>query len=213
MKKLWKENRVFILFILLMVFFRSTLADWNAVPTGSMKPTIVEGDRIWVNRIAYDLRVPFTDVSILNINQPKRGDIIVFNSKAADKRLVKRVVGLPGDTVEMRSDHLIVNGQSAEYQFKDNINGFSRFVEKLGSMEHDIRVTQQPSGFNSFAVVKVPEGMYFVLGDNRHNSADSRVYGFVPHAELIGRAKSVVMSLDYNDYYLPRIERFFHSMD
>src|SRR5205807_8645618 len=98
-----------------MVIFRSALADWNTVPTGSMKPTILEGDRIFVNKLAYDLRVPLTHVSIFRIADPKRGDIVVFDSKLADTRLVKRVIGLPGDTVEMRDNRLTINGVDAQY--------------------------------------------------------------------------------------------------
>src|SRR5687768_2214405 len=94
-----KENRGFILFIFLMLVFRSSFADWNTVPTGSMKPTIVEGDRIWVNKLAYDVRIPFTSISVHQIADPQRGDIVVFDSKAAGNRLVKRVIGLPGDVV------------------------------------------------------------------------------------------------------------------
>ena len=84
---LWKENKTFVIFITLMLVFRSALADWNTVPTGSMKPTILEGDRIAVNKMAYDLRVPFTTISLIKLADPERGDIVVFDSKASDKRL------------------------------------------------------------------------------------------------------------------------------
>src|SRR6187402_3582202 len=92
---IWKENKSFFIFVVLMLVFRSALADWNTVPTGSMKPTILEGDRIAVNKLAYDLRVPFTAISLLKLADPERGDIVVFESKASAKRLVKRVIGLP----------------------------------------------------------------------------------------------------------------------
>ena len=104
---LWREYRGFALFILLMIVFRSALADWNTVPTGSMKPTIVEGDRIFVNKLAYDLKIPLTSISVHEFADPKRGDVVVFDSKAADTRLVKRVIGLPGDLVEMRDNRLV----------------------------------------------------------------------------------------------------------
>ena len=96
--KAWREYRGFALFIVLMIIFRSALADWNVVPTGSMKPTILEGDRILVNKLAYDFKVPLTHISVYKFADPKRGDIVVFDSKPADTRLVKRVIGLPGDT-------------------------------------------------------------------------------------------------------------------
>ena len=113
--KAWREYRAFVLFIVLMVIFRSALADWNVVPTGSMKPTIIEGDRILVNKLAYDFRVPLTHIALYRFADPGRGDIVVFDSKAADTRLVKRVIGLPGDTVEMRDNRLTINGIEARY--------------------------------------------------------------------------------------------------
>lgn len=213
MKKLWRENRIFLLFILLMIFFRSTLADWNTVPTGSMKPTIVEGDRIWVNRLAYDLRLPFSNISLLKMDQPKRGDIVIFNSEAAGKRLVKRVVGLPGEFIAMRDDRLIINGQAVQYKFRKSSADHNLLVETLSGKDHLIKLTNALSGLSSFGPVQVPADSYFVMGDNRHNSADSRVYGFVPRSEIIGRSQAVVLSLDYEHYYLPRKDRFFYPME
>src|SRR6266576_5079250 len=113
--KVWREYRGFALFIVLMMIFRSALADWNVVPTGSMKPTIIEGDRILVNKLAYDFKVPLTHISVYKFADPGRGDIIVFDSRAANTRLVKRVIGLPGDTVEMRANRLTINGIAARY--------------------------------------------------------------------------------------------------
>src|SRR5438445_13389852 len=106
--KLWQEYRSLVLFVVLMIIFRSALADWNTVPTGSMKPTILEGDRIFVNKLAYDLRIPLTHISIHKFGDPGRGDIVVFDSKAAETRLVKRVIGLPADEGERRSNHLAI---------------------------------------------------------------------------------------------------------
>ena len=113
--KAWREYRGFAAFIVLMVIFRSALADWNVVPTGSMKPTIIEGDRILVNKLAYDFKVPLTHISLHKFADPARGDIVVFDSRAADTRLVKRVIGLPGDIVEMKDNRLTINGIAARY--------------------------------------------------------------------------------------------------
>src|SRR5579864_8536361 len=105
-----------ILIIALVVFsIRSSLADWNDVPSGSMKPTIREGDRVYVNKLAYDLKVPFTTWHIAQWSNPQRGDIVVFFSPYDGKRLVKRVIGLPGDTIELRNEQLIVNGKPVNY--------------------------------------------------------------------------------------------------
>lgn len=209
---LWKENKRIVLFVLLMVFFRGVIADWNTVPTGSMKPTIVEGDRIWVNRIAYDLKIPFTDISVKKIAEPKRGDIIVFDSRAADKRLVKRVMGLPGDIVEMRNEILYINGVKADYRVLERDAEYVIASESILGVTHKVRMKKEPMPLDSFAPVRVPENHYLVFGDNRRESADSRVYGFVPRHELVGRSSSVVMSLNYDRYYLPRPERFFKDL-
>jgi len=205
---LWREYRGFALFILLMIVFRSALADWNTVPTGSMKPTIVEGDRIFVNKLAYDLKIPLTSISVHEFADPKRGDIVVFDSKAADTRLVKRVVGLPGDVVEMRDNRLVINGIAARY------SGFARLdettsaaIETYPDMSHRIELMRAGvARLRSFGPVRVPEGSYLVLGDNRDNSADSRVYGFIPRQEIVGHATRIVLSLDYDHYFMPRFD-------
>src|SRR5678815_2819478 len=117
MKHWWRKEIYPLLILALIVFsIRSSLADWNDVPTGSMKPTILEGDRVFVNKLAYDLKVPFTTLHIAEWSNPRRGDIVVFYSPHDGKRLVKRVVGLPGDTVELRNNTLIINGEAMEYR-------------------------------------------------------------------------------------------------
>lgn len=206
-RQLWHTNKGFIVFILLMVCFRSAIADWNVVPTGSMKPTIVEGDRILVNKMAYDLRLPFSQTSMFKLGDPVRGDIIVFESEAAQKRLVKRVIGLPGDTISMRNNVLMLNGKLMQYSALDDIDSY----ENLDGLSHMIR-THEKGRYASFESIRVPTAHYLVLGDNRDNSADSRVIGFVPRDEIIGRSRQVVMSLDKNNYYLPRTSRFVKTL-
>src|SRR5215510_3748124 len=116
--RLWWRKEIQPLVILALVLFaiRSSLADWNDVPTGSMKPTIVEGDRVYVNKLAYDLKVPFTTWHLAQWGDPQRGDVVVFFSPHDGKRLVKRVIGLPGDTIELRNNVLLLNGQPTQYQ-------------------------------------------------------------------------------------------------
>jgi signal peptidase I len=196
-----------------MVVFRSALADWNVVPSGSMKPTILEGDRILVNKLAYDLRIPLTHITVHNFADPKRGDIVVFDSRAADLRLVKRVIGLPGDTVLMRDNRLIINGIEARYSNIERRSDAVFVTESYPGLSERIElVPDGVSRLSSFGPVKVPKDRYLVLGDNRDNSADSRVYGFVPRDEIVGNAKTVVLSLDYDRHYLPRLDRFLHPL-
>jgi len=215
LKKVWKENKSLVVFISLMLVFRSAVADWNDVPTGSMKPTIVEGDRILVNKMAYDLRIPFTHISLLKMSDPQVGDIIIFDSEVANKKLVKRVIGTPGDTISMADNVLSINGQSLLYQDAKSSkvpDGYQEYTEQLEGITHIVRLNSFGSGLSNFNAVTVPQGYYLALGDNRDNSADSRVIGFVPRNEIVGRSKNVVLSLDYDDYFLPRIERFFHNL-
>jgi len=209
-----KENKGLLLFIILMSVFRSAVADWNEVPTGSMQPTIVEGDRILVNKMAYDIRIPFTHVSIIKRADPVRGDIVVFDSEQSGKRLVKRVIGIPGDMVEMKNNVLIINGEEIAYRDIDHSGKGGDKIENLMGIKHIVRIKETNSNYlSTFKAVRVPEGHYLVLGDNRDNSADSRVIGFVPRQEIVGRSRDVVMSLDYENFYLPRSERFFHALD
>ena len=115
--KVWlKNNRAFLVFLLVFGFFRTALADWNPIPSESMHPTLLDGDVVLVNRIAYDLKVPLTGISIVRLGEPQRGDVVTFNSPTDGTRLIKRLVGVPGDSVELRNDRLFVNGVAADYQ-------------------------------------------------------------------------------------------------
>ncbi|HXU56843.1 MAG TPA: signal peptidase I [Casimicrobiaceae bacterium] len=213
LRKVWREYRGLAVFLVLMAIFRSALADWNVVPTGSMKPTIVEGDRILVNKLAYDLKIPLTHISLHRFADPMRGDIVVFDSRAAATRLVKRVIGLPGDTVQMRDNRLTINGIAARYSGIEYEPDATFAIESYLNMSH--RIELAPAGasrFSTFGPVTVPRDHYLVLGDNRDNSADSRYYGFIPRDEIVGNAKTIVLSLDYDDYYIPRADRFFRPL-
>lgn len=214
-----KKHKQLLVFLLLMSVFRSAIADWYSVPTASMLPTIKEGDRIIVNKMAYDLRLPFSDISLASLESPQRGEIIVFESKAANLRLIKRVIGLPGDVVSMHNEVITVNGQQLTLQALDNTqltNGaskFNHFSETIGKINHRINIADHASNLMSnFSPVTVPNGHYLVLGDNRRHSADSRVYGFIPHHELRGKATAIAFSVDYDNHYIPRKERFFQDI-
>lgn len=210
------RNKGFITFMLCMVMFRSAIADWNVVPTGSMQPTIQIGDRIVVDKAAYDLRVPLTHLSLLHRADPQRGDIVVLDSDAAGERLVKRVIGVPGDQVALRQNRLYINGQPASYQpiavqgIRDDREDPARYaVESVGTMHHAVRWSIAQQGHTQdFGPVTVPAGKYLLLGDNRDNSADSRYFGVFPRNEITGRATRVAVSLDPANHYLPRGDRW-----
>jgi signal peptidase I len=210
------KNKGFLTFMLCMFMFRSAVADWNVVPTGSMQPTIQIGDRILVDKAAYDVRVPFTHVSLLHLADPKRGDIVVLDSHAAGERLVKRVIGVPGDQVALVQNHLTINGMAADYQpiavqgIRDDREDPALYaVEHAGTTQHTVRWSVAQQGrTRDFGPVTVPPGHYLLLGDNRDNSADSRYFGFFPRKEIMGRATRVAVSLDPTNHYLPRSGRW-----
>jgi len=210
---LWRDNRGLILFLLLMLVFRSAVADWNHVPSSSMHPAIIEGDRIGVNKLAYDIQLPFTGISLYKLDDPAQGEIVVFRHPETGIRLVKRVIGLPGDTLAMLDNRLILNGQPIEYTAISHGSASSDWLETLPGASHTIRTRHTGSGLSNVSPMQIPEGHYVMLGDNRDNSADGRVFGPVPRDTIIGRASHVVISLDTELYYLPRTDRFWQPID
>ncbi|WP_233842979.1 signal peptidase I [Dyella sp. 2HG41-7] len=224
MRKLWSflaSNKGFIAFMLGMLMFRSAFADWSVVPTGSMQPTIQIGDRIFVDKAAYDIRVPFTHLSLIHLADPKRGDIVVLDSHAAKERLVKRVIGVPGDQIALRGNVLYVNGTAARYApaavagIHDDLRDPARYeVERWGAMQHLIRLSLYfPSEMRDFGPVTVPAGQYLLMGDNRDNSEDSRYFGFFPRNEIVGRSRYVALSFDPDHHFLPRTHRLTAALD
>lgn len=210
------RNRGFFVFLLGMLMFRSALADWNNVPTGSMQPTIRIGDRIVVNRMAYDLRVPFTHVALWHRADPQRDDIVIIDSAATDERLVKRVVGVPGDRIALRGNVLYVNGHAAHYRAA-SVTGIAADLaqpagyvdEAVEGRHHLVRLQRYlPSPASNYGPVTVPAGHYLAMGDNRDDSYDSRFFGFVPRAEIVGQARFVALSLDPARHGLPRADRW-----
>jgi signal peptidase I len=223
LKKQWKEWRLFIFLIIFVVIpFKSSLADWNWVPTGSMNPTILEGDLIFINKVAYDLRIPLTLHRIAKWSDPKRGDIVVCFSPDDGTRLVKRVVAIPGDTVSMMNNVLFINGKPLQYtqidrKYQDYLSDKLKLnsnmaMENLDGHTHAVMNFPALNAMRSFQPITIPESRYFVMGDNRDNSKDSRVFGFVDRNSIVGQAKGIITSFNIKDKYQPRIKRFFESL-
>jgi signal peptidase I len=221
MKSFLRNNRGLIALLLCMGLVRTALADWNPIPSASMRPTLLEGDVVLVNRAAYDLKIPFTHVSLWRTGEPQRGDVITFFSPASGERLIKRLVAVPGDVVEMRDEQLILNGHPVAYgAHTEAIEPFQggevvawRSVEQLPAQVHAVRghVIQVLPGLaarRDFGPLTVPADHYFFLGDNRDNSADSRYIGLVPRELLIGHAHHVLASVDIKGNWMPRFARF-----
>ena len=222
--RLWRQWRgYFIFFCFVWVPLRSAIIDYNPVPTGSMNPTILEGDVVWVNKLAYGLRVPLTKIHLAQWANPRRGDIVVVLSPLDGTRLVKRVVGIPGDTIAMEENRLVLNGQplgyappTADYRMAiaSKLQRSAFFAEEnLAGVVHPVMgLSGMRSPYRSFAPIVVPPGRYFLMGDSRDNSFDSRAYGFATRDAILGQAKGVLVSLDPNGHYRPRTERFFTGL-
>jgi len=222
-RKFWRQEiRPLLILALILFSIRSSLADWNDVPSGSMRPTILEGDRILVNKLAYDLKVPFTTWHLAEWSNPQRGDLAVFFSPHDGKRLVKRVIGLPGDTVELRNNVLVLNGRPIDYlpiaeELLRDLTPADRVgctfaSEQLPGQTHAVEDLPAVQAVRDFAPVRVPAGQYFMMGDNRDNSYDSRFWGTVERKQIVGRATAVVISLDRENLWLPRWQRCFSSL-
>lgn len=217
MRRILRENRGFVAFLLLFGLFRTAVADWNPIPSGSMHPTLLEGDVVFVNRLAYDLKVPLTDHILLRLGDPQRGDIVTFSSPRDGTRLIKRLVAIPGDKVEMHNKLLYINGEAAQYQHAsaepthdvlDTPWQVQHAQETAGGHTHPIQWLAGVQGRDNFKPVTLGPNQYLMLGDNRDNSADSRFIGLVSRELLIGKAVRVMVSADITANWMPRLERF-----
>jgi signal peptidase I len=222
-RRLWREwLKPCLVIVFVTGALRSALADWNDVPTGSMKPSILEGDRVWVNKLAYDLKVPFTTWHLAEWSEPSRGEVVVFFSPSDGTRLVKRVIGLPGDVIEARDNRIFLNGRAVDYAplAPERVNAIPAAQrarhdfasEQLPGRNHPVMATPALTARRSFGPVTVPAGHYFMLGDNRDNSLDSRYFGSVAREKIVGRSTAVVLSFDRERWLAPRWERFFTLM-
>ncbi|MDM3869825.1 signal peptidase I [Porticoccus sp. W117] len=197
--------------VALVLVLRSFLFEPFQIPSGSMIPTLKVGDFILVNKYAYGLRLPVSGTKVVDIGEPKRGDVMVFIPPHKKQHYIKRVVGLPGDIVEMRRGVLFVNGQemkqSAYADIKADNDTCTQMglkdciiqLENLDGVEHVIQRVKNPTNRASFSfVAKVPNGRYFMVGDNRDNSNDSRSWEVktVPEENIVGKAVAVWMHWD-----------------
>jgi len=205
--------------ILVVFFLRSFLVEPFKIPSSSMVPTLLVGDFILVNKFAYGVRLPVANRKVFDIGNPQRGDVMVFRyPEDPSLDYIKRVVGLPGDRIEYRNKRLTINGkpvperQVDDYLSRERMQFSRRYVETLGGVEHQILLDDDAPPYitplRSFPFAgncnynmsglacTVPPGHYFMMGDNRDNSSDSRVWGFVPDENIVGKAFFIWLNLN-----------------
>ena len=218
----WVEySKSFFPVILAVFMLRSFLIEPFKIPSGSMIPTLHVGDFILVNKFTYGIRLPIISKKIIQMNNPRRGDVMVFHyPENPSVDFIKRVIGVPGDTIEYRNKQVYVNGQlqlqnpDGEYNYVENELKFvhtDRRVENLDGHNHAVLINPEMPDVHLDAVsdfpyrencsysndetrCKVPEGNYFMMGDNRDNSRDSRYWGFVPDSMIVGKAFMIWMN-------------------
>jgi signal peptidase I len=207
--------RSFFPVVLIVLLLRSFLAEPFRIPSASMMPTLLIGDFILVNKFTYGIRLPVFNTKIIELGKPARGDIVVFRyPKDPTVDYIKRVIGLPGDKITYDNKKLYVNDKPVNYQSLgtylgvgqgEDMTGAEQLQEDLTGVKHNILIRHDSS--SAEGVYVVPEGSYFVMGDNRDNSNDGRYWGFVPEENLVGKAFFIWMSwdLDHNGVGFDRI--------
>jgi signal peptidase I len=214
--------RSFVLAAAIVLPLRAAVADWYDVPTGSMRPTILEGDRIFVRNLAFGLRVPMTRSWILRWGEPQRGQIVTLASPESGERLVKRVIGVPGDRIAMTAGRLIVNGDTLEYDLvdenvkehvgNDHVFAAEHYMEHLPGRDHIVTHVPGIRALRDFEEVVIPPGRFFVMGDNRDQSRDSRYFGLVEERSIYGHGTHVAISFYPKKLLKPRFERWLDPM-
>lgn len=185
--------------VLLIVFLlRSFLYEPFQIPSGSMIPTLEVGDFILVNKFAYGVRLPVIGSKVIPVDDPERGEVMVFIPPHDSRYFIKRVIGLPGDMILIENNQVYINGEPLDREFVTNQETiqrimFSLYEEQVGDVTHMVRVAQPATQYGRYFEYRVPEGHYFMMGDNRDNSLDSRAWGPVPEENIVGKAVAIWM--------------------
>ena len=190
--------------LLIVLILRSFLAEPFQIPTGSMIPTLEVGDFILVNKYAYGVRLPVIGTKIMDVEDPKRGEVMVFIPPHEDKYYIKRVIGLPGDSVRYEDKHLYINGELIDKDYVRDIEvetgigplSGTLYTETLGDVAHAVQHIDAVGQRRARTTWVIPNGHYFMMGDNRDNSADSREWGTVSEENIVGKAIAVWMHKD-----------------
>ncbi len=194
LRRALRANRGLLLFLLLLALFRTSVADWSYVPSGSMEPTLFAGDYIWVDKTAFGPTLPIANKRILSWGEPLRGDVITFVPPHRDDLFVKRVIAIPGDVIRIEGSAVFVNGRRLETVLHRAADGRLIGEERIDGRGHLLKLSPRRTEPASGSEIVVPADRYFVMGDHRTNSADSRVWGFVKRDSIMGRVTHVAVS-------------------
>lgn len=194
-KKSWLKSELPSILLLILGIFavRSSLADHYYVPSGSMEYTLMAGDRVFVSKVSYGLRIPFTKFELINGDDVGRGDVVIFDSPTDGTRLIKRIVGIGGDTVSLQDGHLAVDGIPLGLDFES--------VEVFG--EHVAPLNLNDGGGPDIDDITIPDGMLLAIGDHRGSSLDGRYFGLVPESQIYGKALGVYRRQDEGFVWRP----------
>ena len=212
-----RVNKGLLIALAMILFVRGSILNQYLIPSGSMIPTLIVGDRVVVNRVAYDFKLPLMNQPLLSLGEPRRGDIVVFVNPVDGKVMIKRLIGLPGDEIQVDDGLVKLNGEMTarlEELSEDFKNSIAKYPEVMGEKKYVIQRIRMAPKIPSQSFI-VGEKEYFMLGDNRDNSQDSRFWGLVPRELLIGRAFGVLMSFDFNDANEQAVQwdRFFSGLN
>lgn len=217
-----KKNLKYIIIIILnILLIRAFIIEPFRIPSGSMMPTLIPGDFIFVNKFSYGIKIPIINKEIITVKKPSRGDVIVFKH-TNKKKYIKRVIGIEGDNIKYKNKQLTVNGQlvknkvlgnDIDFELGDLIFETIKLKEFMSpNKEYTIQKYENiDNNKHNYTDLKVPKNSYFVLGDNRDNSEDSRAWGFVNENDLLGQAFMIWFSFDFKDYII-RFERLIKKI-
>lgn len=205
LKSFFREYRSFLLFVFLLVFFRTAYADWSPVPTSSMEPTIFPGDVVWIDKTSYGPSLPFVNKRLLAWDHPERGDIITFTPPHEDTLYVKRVMAIPGDRIRIEGNSIFINGQRLEQSLIESSELEIIGTENLGGIQHAFKISRDKVLPYFGKTIMVPDKKFFVMGDYRNNSADSRFWGFVDESNVMGKVSTVALSFSSERHGISRL--------
>lgn len=196
-KEFCKNNSGFFAILLGMAIFRTFMFDWNSIPSGSMEPTLYDGDYVLINKMELGPSIPFTQIRLGHWDSPKRGDVIVFYPPGKDIQYIKRVIGLPGDEITISRNNIQVNGVSIPFTVdyeKGKEGGTLVGYSTLDNHKHRIKLSLNGLLPSISKKKLIPEGHYFVMGDHRTHSQDSRYFGLVSDDRIMGSTSQLLLS-------------------